>query len=188
MKGLRDLASLKEKYKYEEYNPDYPDLFNIEKKRILSQLNEIDNKIHHIGSTAIQNIGGKGVIDIFIECNKSDIQKVSKILINKLGYEYRKSGGNKNRLFHQIEIKGRRYHVHLTDFNNEEIIQSLTFRDFLCTHSKLAKEYSEIKKLASARALKENNKDDMKRVYTDTKKPVVDKIIQASKNSFKITQ
>jgi GrpB-like predicted nucleotidyltransferase (UPF0157 family) len=178
MNNLRDLTSLKEKYRFEEYDPRYTNLYDAERDRILRELGQINLNLHHFGSTAIKNIGGKGVIDIFIECSKSDIKSVSGILTSKLGYEFRESGGNKDRLFHQIEINKRRYHVHLTDFGNEEITKCLAFRDFLNSNSELAKEYSEIKKLASEKALEMDNKDDMKQIYTDTKKPVIDKIMR----------
>ena len=57
-------------------------------------------------------------------------------------------------------------------------MKSLAFRDFLNKRPDLAKEYSDIKRLASVRALKMKTKEEMKRVYMDTKKPVIDKIIR----------
>ncbi|MFH1543064.1 MAG: GrpB family protein [Patescibacteria group bacterium] len=176
MSNLRDLTSLKEKYRFEEYDDNYPELYDSEKDRIRKALVGIEIKIHHFGSTSIKNVGGKGIIDIFIECSQSDIQEVSKILVPKLGYEFRASGGNTNRLFHQIEIEGRRYHVHLTDFDNDEVIRSLAFRDFLNKRPNLAKEYSDTKRLASVRAIKMNTRKEMKQVYMATKKSVINKI------------
>jgi len=181
MNNLRNINSLREKYKFEEYDDRYPDLYDAERDRILQKLAGKVIKIQHFGSTAIKNVGGKGVIDILIESNQPNIQEVSEILTREFGYEYRKSGSYGKRLFHQIEVNGRRYHIHLVSFNDNETVKVLAFRDFLIQRPDLAREYSEIKRLASNYALKMNTKKDMKQIYMSTKKPAMNKIVRIMK-------
>jgi GrpB-like predicted nucleotidyltransferase (UPF0157 family) len=172
---LRTRQSLIKKYSFEEYDPIYHELFKKEQQRILTILADIKINIYHIGSTAIPGVGGKGVIDIAITSNLADHKQITARLL-KLGYEFRKSGGDKNRKFHQREFKGRRYHVHLSEFKNINAQRAIAFRDFLRNNPQLAKEYSDIKKQAAKQALKMSTKDEMKLVYAQVKAPVIDKI------------
>lgn len=177
MTNLRSKSSLIKKYKFEEYSSEYPILYRKEKQRILSKFQKVHCKVHHFGSTAIKNVGGKGVIDIYIEAAKSDIKQISNMLIEQLGYEFRSTGGNKERLFHQIEISGRRYHLHLAEYGNKDLQQCLKFRDFLNKHQDLAAEYSNIKRKAACLAQKQKSKNEMKQIYMQTKQPIIDKVV-----------
>ena len=60
------------KYVFKKYSSIFPDLFNKEKDRIELHL-KTDLAIEHIGSTAVCNLGGKGIIDIAIGVNKEDM-------------------------------------------------------------------------------------------------------------------
>ena len=53
-----------------EYNPCYPDWYEEEKTRILSlfPLTAV-YRIHHIGSTAVNGLTSKPIIDILLEIN-----------------------------------------------------------------------------------------------------------------------
>jgi len=53
------------KLKISQYNQKFPKVFEREKKRISKTIG--GNEIHHIGSTAVPGLGGKGTIDIMIE-------------------------------------------------------------------------------------------------------------------------
>lgn len=173
--SLRALSSLRSKYSYEPYDPVYPQLFDQEKDRLL-KLDLKDPHIYHIGSTSIPGVGGKGVIDILITVDRSLLAAASRQLI-KAGYEFRESGGDVNRLFHQKEKKGRRYHVHLSGYNEESAVQAVAFRDYLRTDQLLATTYSNIKKEAANQALNQNTKEEMKQVYAQIKAPVIQQIL-----------
>lgn len=172
---LRELSSLRSKYAYEPYDPIYPELYEQERVRLI-KLDIKDGHIYHIGSTSIPGVGGKGVIDILITVDHSQLEKSSRLLI-KSGYEFRESGGDLNRLFHQKEYEGRRYHVHISPYNTSSAIQAVAFRDYLRTDPDLAKAYSNIKKEASFEALKQDTKEMMKQVYAQVKAPLIEKIL-----------
>lgn len=163
-------------YPHVPYNINYPKLFEIEKEKIKKILGNIT--IEHFGSTAVPNLGGKGYIDIYVVVDKNDLNKTSKIIQEKLGYEYKAYASIKNeRLFYLRNTEEARYHLHLTYTNNPDYVQAIKFRDYLRNHPDEALEYEEIKKLASVKANKELTKQNAKRVYMDSKVKLINKII-----------
>ena len=176
--NLQSIASITKKYSYEKYDSKYTSLFENESKKIKDHLAGIRFNIYHIGSTSIPGVGGKGVIDMYISASPKNLDTVSKKLIHS-GYEFRESGGDKYKRFFQKEYRGRRYHIHLTFYNNKGLIEAIAFRDFLRDNPLLAKEYSMIKKKASKLALQMKTKEEIKKVYAEVKQPVIDKILNA---------
>lgn len=138
------------KYTFKPYSDIFPELFKREKER-LSSLNAL--AIEHVGSTAVPGLGGKGIIDIAILVEQSEMQAV-KEEIQKLGYEFRESWSTPQRLFFRIDLPDsaegkRRYHIHLMCRGSQEWEDFLTFRDYLIGHPEEAKKYGELKKKAA---------------------------------------
>ena len=69
------------KYKFREYNEKYPMLFKKEKSK-LKKIFPKNAVIEHIGSTAIPNLGGKGVIDLYVTVKNKEIKNTKKKLIS----------------------------------------------------------------------------------------------------------
>ena len=110
-----------QKYVFKPYSSLFIDLFENEKNRIKNGIKE-KIKIEHIGSTAVPELAGKGIIDIVIACNHKDLNTVSKEL-QSLGYEFRPTASTPEKLFHRIDLPDpieqlRRYHAHLTYYNS----------------------------------------------------------------------
>jgi GrpB-like predicted nucleotidyltransferase (UPF0157 family) len=111
--------------------------------KILPNLN-----IKHIGSTAVKNLGGKGIIDILISVPVKKILKVKRKLI-KAGYKFKP--GDKKRLFFEKDyglIKKRRVHLQLTSNNSAFWKDAIKFRDVLRNNKKIKEIYSLIKQKA----------------------------------------
>jgi GrpB-like predicted nucleotidyltransferase (UPF0157 family) len=140
------------KYVFKPYNPIFPELFHQEQIRIASSIQSI-LAIEHVGSTAVSNLGGKGIIDIAIAANRKDWELVSEQL-QKLGYEFRPNFSTADRIYFVIflpdpEEGTRRYHVHLTDLESSDWKGLIGFRDYLRTHREQREEYATIKKQAA---------------------------------------
>lgn len=164
-----------DKYIFKEYDPIYLQLFKNERKR-LSQLIKTTSIIEHFGSTSVQGLGGKGIIDIYVVVPKENIQTAKEAFENA-GYEYRPGAGTKDRLFFRLIITNidgseQRYHIHLTNKGNPEFTRDIAFRDYLRTHPQDMTKYSKIKQEASLRA--NNNKD----VYMKIKEPIILEILE----------
>jgi len=163
----------KDKYVYKPYSKVFPDLFQHEKERISASLTNA-LAIEHIGSTAIPNLGGKGIIDIAIAVAKEEMEHAC-ITIQKLGYEFRPTFSTPDRFYFITYLKdpeegSRRYHIHLTYPSSNEWKELIGFRDYLKAHPEAVEEYANIKKHAADTA----NQDGEQ--YRKMKEPMFQKI------------
>jgi len=155
------------KYVFKPYSHIFPELFDKEKARIAPHLTKA-LAIEHVGSTAVCNLGGKGIIDIAIAVQKENMEATSKQL-QSLGYEFRPTYSTPDRLYFIIylpdpEEGNRRYHVHVTYPASNDWEGLIGFRDYLRTHPKEAQEYAAMKSQA---ALEANNEGDQYRKLKD---------------------
>ena len=130
---------------YKPYSKKYPVLFEKMKMGILSFSKEkLD--IHHVGSSSVPGLGGKGIVDIQIGISKwSEAEEIVKIL-KKLGFEH----------FHPIEnhslfvstkaaCEEGDFHIHICHKGTNQYSRTLFFRDYLRNHPEEAKKYQELK-------------------------------------------
>lgn len=164
------------KYTFKSYNPIFVELFNQEKKRISSCFT-LPILIEHVGSTAVRELGGKGIIDIAIGVEKGSMGE-SKKTLERLGYEFHSSFSTEDRFYFINYLKDpieneRRYHIHLTYPESKEWLELISFRDYLRAHPKERDEYASVKKQAAMIA----NQDGKE--YRKIKEPIILKIISA---------
>jgi GrpB-like predicted nucleotidyltransferase (UPF0157 family) len=103
--------------------------------------------IHHIGSTAIETIYAKPIIDILIEVTDLDRVDERNTQIQSLGYiamgEFGIAG---RRFFRKDNHDGiRTHHIHTFEVGSPQIDRHLAFRDYLKSHPEAAHEYSQLK-------------------------------------------
>jgi GrpB-like predicted nucleotidyltransferase (UPF0157 family) len=160
-------------YIFKPYNPDYPQLFLEEKERLNKFLNN-KYQIEHVGSTAVPNLGGKGLVDILIVVPRKNMDEISNTL-QELGYEFRPLASNDDRYFFRYTTSTsfgyeQRYNLHLTFPESGEAQRMISFRDYLRKNSAKVKEYEDIKKDAVRRFKEEGKK------YRDYKEEFVKEI------------
>lgn len=168
------------KYSFHPYHAYY-------KSRAIEEISSL-NKLYpyatigHFGSTAVTGLGGKGIIDISLSVPPANFKETVESLI-ATEYDHRPSGGVPDkRHFFQKTVKysnGHKqlFHLHLTRTGDKNMAECLAFRDFLRTRPDLVIEYSNIKQHAVLAAKKLHKKSDKKKVYRDTKWPVMQKIL-----------
>ena len=145
-----------------DYDPNWKNLYREEESKIKNIINDILISIHLIGSTSIENLKAKPIIDILAVVN--DINKVDSYnndFIN-IGYKAMGENGIENRRFFMKDYiddngtKKRFSHIHIFDINNKfDIERHLAFRDFVRSNKNIAEEYVKIK----LEALKNCNND-----------------------------
>lgn len=139
----------KQKYKFNKYSKSYTIRFREEYRKLRKILPYA--KIEHVGSSAVKNLGGKGIIDILIAVDKKSKNKAKKQLQN-YGYEYTYHPNDSNRMFFKRIIKyskkERRIHIHLTHYNSHNWKSIIGVRNFLRDDKKTAREYTKVKKCA----------------------------------------
>ena len=113
-------------------------------KKEKSKLKKIFPKnavIEHIGSTAIPNLGGKGVIDLYVTVKNKEIKNTKKKLIsNNYCFIQSKNKKDGRRLMFEKDYKSkgkiRRVHIHLSKHNSLNFKRCLFFRDYLINNKK----------------------------------------------------
>ena len=160
---------------FKEYSKNYPDLFNKEKKQLLSFLKHV--KIEHVGSTAVPGLKGTGIIDILVGTKKNFILD-NKKLLEENGFIFRDSYGDNKRLFFKKANKDTEWiYVHLVKLNKIKWNDALLFRDFLTANPKEKDYYSKIK----TEALNDANGES--KLYRKYKEECIEFIINKAKNS-----
>jgi len=135
------------------YDPGWPILFEMERNHLRACLPEdLVCRIELVGSTAVQGLSAKPIIDLLVEV--ADLEetkrKIAPILEGQ-GYDYfwRPAFGDDGPPFYAWFIKrdaaGRRtHHIHMVEAESE-LWDRLLFRDYLIAQPEAARAYSELK-------------------------------------------
>lgn len=162
-----------------EHKDYWKQWFDEEKLRleILCPQNQII-RISHIGSTAVDAIWAKPIIDILVEISgESDMEEIKKILICN-GYICMNQNQERmsfNRGYTENGFAEKVFHLHLRyEGDNDE----LYFRDYLIDYPDIAKEYEKIK--LGLWKKYEHNRDE----YTNAKTEFVYKYTEKAKIQY----
>ncbi|MFH2085820.1 MAG: GrpB family protein [bacterium] len=105
-----------------------------------------ETEIHHVGSTSIPGLGGKGIIDILIAIPDWVRKAEAGEKLVKLGFSHVHKEIN-NRIFMSRigETVKNDVHLHLTFIGSSEYVNILAFRDYLRAHPDEAAKYLRLK-------------------------------------------
>lgn len=129
-----------------DYQPEWKLLFQQAAKEIKEIFGAECIEIHHIGSTSVEGLAAKPIIDIMPVVR--EIESVDGLTgeMDKLGYESKGENGLPGRRYFQRGGDERTHHVHIYAVGNPEIDRHLTFRDYLRGNPQEAEEYDMLKK------------------------------------------
>lgn len=133
-----------------DYDEMWPQIFLELKQQIESV---IDNKylisIEHVGSTSVDGLAAKPIIDIDIVIDMKYFEEVKNSL-ETLQYYHNGDQGIPGREAFKLpdEQKKKRplHHLYVCDRNANELTRHLAFRDYLRNHNEIRDEYGKIKK------------------------------------------
>lgn len=124
--------------------------FLLEEIRIENALGDLVIDIHHIGSTAIQGLSAKPIIDIAIEIASFNDGLDCIDPLEKLNYAYRGTDILPERYYFS-KGEPRTFQIHMHQTGNHFLRQQLQFRDFLRHDESTRLEYQALKiKLSKA--------------------------------------
>ena len=126
-------------------------------------------RISHIGSTAIQGIWAKNIVDVMIEIPQSADMKDIAQLLEQSGFTVMYAEANRislNKGYTENGFADKVYHIHLRYAGDND---ELYFRDYLNEHPAVAKEYETLK----LRLWKQYEHD--RDAYTDAKTDFISK-------------
>lgn len=160
----------------EQYDPNWILKFQNEKENILELCNKLILEIEHIGSTSVENLGAKPIIDIMIGVKTLalDIQIIPKI--ESLGYIYVKKYENIipfRRFFTKDKNTLREFHIHLVEKDTDFWKKHLVFRDKLRKSSEIMNSYYNLKLELAEKFRTDTSK------YTDAKADFINGVIES---------
>ena len=128
--------------------------------------------IEHVGSTSIEGLSAKPIIDIDVIIQSYDKFEDVKLRLKNLGYYHEGDLGIKNReAFGYIEKhEFMTHHLYVCPRDSEELKRHIAFRDYLRIHKEDREKYSDCKLQA---ALKYPTDIDS---YIETKSPCITEI------------
>lgn len=152
-----------------EYDPAWPDQFEQEREALGRVLKPwLAGPIEHIGSTAIQGLAAKPVIDIMAGVQTLDGSRGAIEAAATLAYCYFPYQSDLKHWFCKPSPSFRTHHLHLVPVGSPQWVRPLAFRNYLRAHTDVAAEYERLK-----RRLAEQFRFD-REAYTQAKTPFIE--------------
>ncbi|MGE6591037.1 GrpB family protein [Bacillus mycoides] len=149
-----------------------------EKNKLVPLLHEEIIAIEHIGSTAVEGLGAKPLIDMMIGVTNLQITENWREALEEIGYEYVPKKTPNWRFFRKDKWRAGTHHLHVYIYNSEEWRNNLLFRDFLINHEWAREEYRKLKEMLAATY-------PFDRVsYTNAKAPFICNILELAKKEI----
>lgn len=161
-----------------EHNDKWVTWYDEEYQSLCVILAGIKARINHIGSTAIENIWAKPIIDILVEIPlENDMSRVKDLIVQS-GYICMAENAQSisfNKGYTENGFAEKVFHLHLRYWgNNDEVY----FRDYMNNNPMIAKEYEKLK--LSLWKPYEHDRDG----YTNAKHEFVSQYTQKAKEEY----
>ncbi len=129
-----------------EHNPGWADIYREMEAQLTQALTEFPKaRISHIGSTAVNGIWAKPIVDILVELGPDEDMEQAVLAIEQSGFGC--MNRKKNRISFNVGytkegFADKVYHLHLRRRGDND---ELYFRDYLNEFPEIAKEYERLK-------------------------------------------
>jgi GrpB-like predicted nucleotidyltransferase (UPF0157 family) len=178
------LAAIFEEVALHDYEPSWPMAFCSERERIEALLPGAFIELQHIGSTSIQGMPAKPIIDILAGVNSMAQAESLVEPICRSGYstsaEFNETL-NDRKWFMRWANGHRTHHLHVVVHDDKVWHERLRFRDTLRSHPELAASYASLKFQLAAKHTADRE------AYTDAKAEFVRSVLEASNPFLKRT-
>ena len=131
-----------------DYDLNWKNAFEKERVILSKALGHNAVKIDHIGSTSVEGLSAKPIIDILIEVTSLDELDISNKNIEALGYHVKGENGIEGRRYFQKGGNQRSHHVHAFQTNDFHLLRHIAFKEYLIANPTIASEYTKLKKEA----------------------------------------
>lgn len=168
----------------EQYNPLWKESFNQIKRELSDAMALLSPQLAHIGSTAVEGLSAKPIIDILVGVDTMDELNIIPPLLMDKNYVYYENYNEDmpyRRFFVKLispprhlslplQIKPgdlipeklhdhslRLAHIHVLQLNSVHWIRHIAFRDYLRTNPEIKAEYQQLKEKLSKQEWKDGN-------------------------------
>jgi GrpB-like predicted nucleotidyltransferase (UPF0157 family) len=133
-----------------DYDPAWPGLFDDLSNKIVTALQPVAARIEHVGSTAVQGLAAKPIIDLDIVLPTSVEIPRAIHLLSALGYVHEGNLGVHEREAFRWPPGEVRHHVYMLIEGAAELRRHIAFRDALRANTNLRDDYARLKKSLAA--------------------------------------
>lgn len=142
--------SSKMKVEVVAYDPSWPSQYESERDIISDKLGGVLVASHHIGSTAVEHLPSKPIIDIMLEVSSVDALDEATDGLIEIGYEGLGEFGIPGRRYFRKGGENRTHQIHAFTIGDDNVFRHIAFRNFLREHPDIRTAYGELKlKIAS---------------------------------------
>lgn len=161
----------------EDYDPRWPQLFEMLRSRIAAVLDELALSIEHVGSTAVPGLAAKPIVDIDVLLKSStDLPVVIRKLAD-VGYQHRGDLGVSGREAFRTKSDDVHHHLYVCPPGGREYERHIAFRNYLRTHVADANAYALLKRELASRFVNDRE------AYNEAKSGFVQEILQRTLES-----
>ncbi|MCR5798509.1 MAG: GrpB family protein [Lachnospiraceae bacterium] len=142
------------------------------KNELKNALGDLALRIEHVGSTSVQGLSAKPIIDIDVVIKDYTVFEDVVFALNKIGYRHEGNMGIEGREAFKYDNKDhlKKHHLYVCPQDSAELARHIAFRDHLRRDPEAVREYSMIKEKGA-----ELFPYDIER-YIEYKSPFIEKI------------
>ncbi|QMS85883.1 peptide-methionine (S)-S-oxide reductase MsrA [Candidatus Xianfuyuplasma coldseepsis] len=157
--------------RYREYNPHWKEEYKRLEDYVYHILAPYIKAIHHIGSTSVESLGAKPIIDIAVVY--SDHLDIIISILEQHGWTYEGEKGIEHRhAFRRDDDTFYEHHLYVQLEGSENLLKVLAFKRALQTNPRYRMQYQALKQ----QLIQQNSKD--RELYTDSKTDLIMHILK----------
>ena len=157
----------------EKHNPHWQQMFARELDELWDYFGDYAIRISHIGSTAIDNIEAKPIIDIVVAVKDlDDFNYVSHKFTSNPDYSIKNIPSNEEILIRKGSEQNRSFYIHVMDIDSKRYKDVIVFRDTLLHDVKICNDYRNLKHFLA------NKYPDNRKKYTSTKASFIEATLE----------
>lgn len=145
------------------WSPQWPEKFRLKATAIRQALGDRALRIDHIGSTAVQGLSAKPIIDIQVSVAEFEPIEALAAPLESIGYLWRSANPELTKRYFRERPGDERTHIHVRRFGSWHEQWALLFRDYMRVRTEEHAPYAALK-----HALAEQFRDD-RMAYTEGK-------------------
>jgi GrpB-like predicted nucleotidyltransferase (UPF0157 family) len=129
------------------YDPEWKVEFDRIREQLLSYVGDLIITIEHVGSTSIEGLAAKPIIDLDLVMDSYDVLPQIIERLQQHGYEHQGNLGIEGReAFERRQAdEFMKYHLYVCPKDGKGYLEHIAFRDYLRSNVVARQEYSEVK-------------------------------------------
>ena len=129
-----------------DYDPEWQRSFKTLHDRIWPRVNDLAESIDHVGSTSVEGLAAKPVIDLYIVVPDLEDVPVAIERLRAIGYEHRGDLGIAGREAFRAQFDVPPHNLYVCHVGSLPLKDVRAFRDYLRAHADAVRAYAELKR------------------------------------------